>query len=267
MDNQAHYCKLKDDSSEGLDIIVSSTYYAVQCLLIIPTIFVNMLVLRMLKRDQMHIAVELKVYSIGNIIVGIGSIINQGIIKFAFPACYHLGNWYCHLSTALMAIGMFRELVHSMTLSLYRYVFIIHNEKINTEKDRKRIGWLIFSIKWFTVIIFAIKVVIFNKDEFALYFASLCKGEVEMSSGDQSNMTAMEFLVERAFYRVPKEDNNAIVTNFGIIRGKLAILMKAFCVIVDALIMGGTLNLMEGFLYSRIAKFMKVLSTFGNELL
>ena len=257
MDNQAHYSNVNDESSEGLNTIVSSTFYVIQCLLIFPTIFVNMLVLRMLKRDQMHIAVELKVYSIGNIIIGIGSIINQGIIKFAFPACYHLGDWYCHLSTALMAIGMFRELVHSMTLSLYRYVFIIHNEKINTEQDRKKMGWFIFSIKWFTIIIFAVKVVIFNKDEFALYFASLCKGEVEMNSGSQSNMTTMEYLAERSFYRVPKEDNNAIITNFGIVRGKLAILMKAFCVIVDALIMGGTMNLMEGFLYSRIAKFMK----------
>ena len=250
-------CNKEVEQVDSLDTITSGVFYAIQCLLVIPTIYINILVLRMLKRDKFSIAVELKINSCGNIAVSIMSMVNQGIIKFAFPACQHLGSWYCHMSAILMAIGMFREAIHSLTLSIYRYVFIIYRERIQTEKDRIRVSWLIFYIKWIAVITFALKVFIFNKDEFAMYFSSLCKGIIEKESGGVSNQTVLEFLEERSFYRVSQEDSTVLITNFGNVNGNFAIVLKSFCVIVDILILGATLNLLEGFLYSRIAKFMK----------
>ena len=250
-------CNKEVEQLDHLDTTTSSVFYAIQCLLVVPTVYINILVLRMLKRDKLSIAVELKINSCGNIAVSIMSIVNQGIIKFAFPACHHLGSWYCHMSSILMAIGMFREAIHSLTLSIYRYVFIIYRERIQTEKNRVRISWLIFYIKWFAVIAFALKLVVFNKDEFVMYFSSLCKGIVEKNSEDLSNRTVFEYLEERSFYRVSKEDNTVLITNFGVVDGNFAIILKLFCVIVDILIIGATLNLLEGFLYSRIANFMK----------
>ena len=251
------FCNKEVEQLDRLDTIASGVFYAIQCLLVIPTIYVNILVLRMLKRDKFSIAVELKINSFGNIAVSIMSIFNQGIIKFAFPACHHLGSWYCHMSAILMAIGMFREAIHSLTLSIYRYVFIIYRERIQTEKDRIRASWLIFFIKWIAVITFALKLVVFNKDEFVMYFSSLCKGKIEKKSESVSNQTVLEFLEERSFFRVSQEDNSVLITNFGKVDGNFAIILKSFCVIVDILIVGATLNLLEGLLYSRIANFMK----------
>ena len=199
------FCNKEAEQFEHLDTITSGVFYTVQCLLVIPTIYVNILVLRMLKRDKFSIAVELKVNSCLNIAVSITSIVNQGLIKFSFPACHHLGSWYCHMSSVFMAIGMFRETIHSLTLSIYRYVFIIYRERIQTERDRIRISWSIFCIKWFAVITFALKLFFFNKDEFVMYFSSLCKGMMEKKSGDSSNLTVFEFLEERSFYRVSQE--------------------------------------------------------------
>ena len=92
-------CNIEVEQLDHLDTITSVIFYAIQCLLVASTIYVNILVLRMLKRDKLSIAVELKVNSFGNIAVSIMSIVNQGIIKFAFPACRHLGSWYCHMSS------------------------------------------------------------------------------------------------------------------------------------------------------------------------
>ena len=150
---------------------------------------------------------------------------------------------------------MFREAIHSLTLSIYRYVFIIYRERIQTEKGR--ISWLILYVKWFAVITFALKLVVFNKDEFVMYFSSLCKGKIEKKSESVSNQTVLEFLEERSFFRVSQEDNSVLITNFGNVGGNFAIILKSFCVIVDILIVGATLNLLEGLLYSRIANFMK----------
>ena len=216
-------CNKEVEQVDSLESITSGVFYAIQCLLVIPTIYVNILVLRMLKRDKFSIAVELKINSCGNIAVSIMSMVNQGIIKFAFPACHHLGSWYCHMSAILMAIGMFREAIHSLTLSIYRYVFIIYRERIQTEKDRIRVSWLIFYIKWIAVITFALKVFIFNKDEFAMYFSSLCKGIIEKESGGVSNQTVLEFLEERSFYRVSQEDSTALITNFGNVNGNFTL--------------------------------------------
>ena len=257
--NQYENYYQSEENFGSLDYITSVIFYVIQCFLIFPTMYINVLVLRMLKRDKLSIRVELLVNSYANIVVSIMSIVNQGIIKFAFPACHYLGSWYCHLSTILMVVGMFRESVHSLTLSIYRYIFIVYLRKIQIYKVR--VSWLIFSIKWFAVIIFALKVVVFNKDEFVMYFSRLCKGKIQLNSGDQpegENITLLEFLEERLFYRVTKQDSTILITNFGNVNGKLAITLKAFCVIVDIFILAATLNIMEGFLYSRVAKFMKM---------
>ena len=253
-ERQHEYCL---EGGEQLNILASSVFYGIQCFLIVPTIFVNILVLRMLKRDQYSISLELKVNSVCNIVVSILSIVNQGLIKFAFPACQHLGSWYCHISTALMCVGMFRETIHSFSLSVYRYVFIVHGEKITSDKVKNLVSLWIFSAKWLSVCIFALKVVIFNEDEFVMYFTSLCRGNTEQQPRNSPNLTVFDWLTERSFYRVTNDEEKALVTNFGIVKGKLGISLKAFAIIVDVLILGAILNLLEGFLYSRVAKLMK----------
>ena len=74
---------------------------------------------------------------------------------------------------------------------------------------------------------------------------------------NDTDIKKLEYVLERVFYRVTKTDDRALMTIFGNVSGHAKYPLKAFCVIVDIFIMATTLNLMEGFLYSRITDFMK----------
>jgi hypothetical protein len=212
----------------------------------------------MLKRDDLSISLELKVYSIQNNIASVFGLVHYGVIKFAFPASENVGTWYCHLSSLIMSIGMFRELIHTFTLSVYRYVFIIHRENISTDKLRNRITWAIFVTKWLAVCMFSAKFVIFNKDEFVSFSTRVCMGDYKsIQPTNNADISQLENVLERVFYRVTKTDDRALITIFGNVNGHAAYPLKAFCVIVDIFIIATSLNIMEGFLYTRIANFMK----------
>ena len=64
--------------------------------------------------------------------------------------------------------------------------------------------------------------------------------------------------MERAGYRLTKDDNRALITIFGTVSGGFSYALQAFCIIVDVIIVMSCTNLMEGFIYSRILKFMKL---------
>jgi hypothetical protein len=241
----------------GLDMTTSIIFYVIQCLLLPPTLYVNILVLRMLKRENLSISLELRTASIYNIISSIIDLAHQGILKFGFPASVNIGPWYCYVSSVVMVIGMYREVIHSLSLTVFRYIFIIYQEKLTTDKNRKQVTWLIFIVKWFSILMFSTKFVIFNTDEFVLFWTSICDGSYLIPAIKQDNTTLFEEVTERIFYRLSKDDDQALITIFGNVHGELAIVLKVFCVISDVLTIVICLNLMEGFLYYKIAKYMK----------
>jgi hypothetical protein len=73
----------------------------------------------------------------------------------------------------------------------------------------------------------------------------------------QDNTTFMKEVKGRFFYNLSKDDNRALITIFGNVNGGLADVLKVFCVIMDVFIIGTSLNLMEGFLYFKVAKYMR----------
>ena len=247
----------KYEVDDELDIVASVTFYTIQCMLVFPAIYVNILVLQMLKREEFSFSLELKIYAIHNILETIFGLANQGLLKFAFPASINIGDWYCHVGSVLMAFGMWRGALHSLTLSLYRYVYIVYKEQIISDEQRQRIMWIISIVKWTIVSAFTIKFVIFNKDELVLFWTSVCNGNVLNQSARLVNGTQyMEMLFERVFYRIEK-DNRTLITIFGAVTGNLAYALKAFCVIIDVFIVVTCSNLLEGLLYYRVAKYME----------
>ena len=241
----------------GLDLTTSIIFYVIQCLLLPPTLYVNILVLRMLKRQNLSISIELKTGSIYNIISSIIDLAHQGILKFAFPASVHIGPWYCYVSSVVMTIGMFREVIHPLSLSVSRYIFIIYQEKLTTDKQRRQVTWVIFIVKWFAILIFSTKFVIFYKYEFVLFWTSICDGSYLTTAIKQYNTTLIEDVTERIFYRLSKDDDQALITIFGNVDGKLANVLKVCCVILDVFTIVICSNLISGFLYSKVAKYMK----------
>ena len=211
----------------------------------------------MLKRENLFISMEIKIYCIYNIIESIIGLVHYGILIFAFPASVHLGPWYCHTFSVIMSIGMYRGLMHSLTLSVCRFIFIIYREKLTTEKQRKQVTWLVLVVKWFAVLIFSTKLVIFNNYEFVLFWTSVCDGSYINPQTKQVNSTTIEDVAERIFYMLSKDDDKALITIFGNVHGGFAYVLQAFCVILDGFTMVTCSNLIEGFLYSKIAKYMK----------
>ena len=83
---------------QPLDLTTSIWFYVIQWLLILPTLYLNILVFRMAMRDAVALSLELKLYSLCNILSSIYILIFMGVIKFAFPASSTVGSWYCHIS-------------------------------------------------------------------------------------------------------------------------------------------------------------------------
>ena len=241
----------------NLNLTVSVSFYVIHCLLLPPTLYVNILNFRMLKRESLSVSMEIKIYCIFNIIGSIIDIVHFGILIFAFPASVYFGPWYCYTFSVIMAIRMFRIFMHSLTLCIYRYIFIIYREVLN-EKQRKQVTWIVVLVKWLAILILSSKFVIFGKDEFALFWTSICDGSYINTQTKQVDTTILEYLAENIFYKLSKDDDRALITIFGNVHGGLSYVLPVFCVLLDVL---GTVilvfNPLEVFLYSKIAKYMK----------
>ena len=234
-----------------LDVTVSIITYILQWILFFPSLYINVLVYRMAQREKNSLSLELTVESICNILSTIFQLSFMGLIKFAAPASAILGGGYCHVSNVIMSFEMFRFLSTTFTITVYRYIFIIHSEKINrSEKLKKYIKWTIFSIKWLLLLLFTAKFVIFNgEDLFVKVWYSVCEGKEPGSSFRDT--------LKESFY-ILTEDKKFLLTIFGPIQNSAVILfLKVFCIIVNLLIIASMFNLTEGMFHFKIAKYLK----------
>ena len=255
--NKSMESEIECTEDSQLNTIVSVIYYSTLWVLIFPTLYVNILVLKMLKREKtLSISLELKANAVCNILASIFELAHHGFLNFAFPASVTLGDWYCHTGSVIISLGQWRECIHSLTLSVYRYVFIVHAEKIADDMQKHRLTWIIFAIKWTIVTAFAAKLVIFNKDEFILIWTTVCFGNTMTQRETPASFTqSLKGLSERVFYRLTNKGE--LITVFGVVTGKLAYPLKAFCVVNDVLVIATCTNILEGLFYSRVSKFMK----------
>ena len=260
LENQLFINRTRDTGIElahekQLDVIVSIISYILQWMLFFPSLYINVLVYRMAQREKNSLSLELTVESICNILSTIFQLSFMGLIKFAAPASAILGGGYCHVSNVIMSFEMFRFLSTTFTITVYRYIFIIHSEKINSsEKLKKYIKWTIFSTKWLLLLLFTAKFVIFNgEDLFVKVWYSVCNGkELGSSFRDNTRDTLKE-----SFYILTEDEKN-LVTIFGPVQNSAVILsLKAFCIVVDLLIIASMFNLTEGMFHFKIAKYLK----------
>ena len=240
-----------------LNVNVSIIFYVIQWLLFFPTIYVNVLVIQMAKKEDLSISLELKVVSVIYIIASVGSIVYQGLIKFAFPVSILTGDWFCETSNVLMGVIMAQQLVFTFTICVYRYVFIIYRETCTeTESIKKKVTWTIFVGKWIVLVIITAKYIIFDqKYAFVKFWTSVCNGDVLTYWKEYNvNRTEIEYI---KFYLsfVRAEDDGSMITIFGRVEDPvLTIFLQAYCILADVIIVITCSNMTEGFMYYRIAK-------------
>ena len=248
-----------DQESQLHDLKVAILFYVIQCLLFVFTLYINILVHRMARREKMVLSWELKVDSTCNILSSIHSLILMAIGKFASPPSVIFGEWYCKASEVIMAFDLFRTLTFTFTIGVYRYVFIVRGEWINIYESRKKlVKRTMFLIKMFFLVLFTAKFVIFNRNSpFIELWSHWCSEGVPHTTPRNANSTTFILSHEKHFYSVTP-DGNAMVTLFGLIKnGGLSTSLKIFCIIIDILIFISILNVTEGVFHYRIGKFLK----------
>ena len=246
--------------SQLYDLKVSILFYAIQCLLFLFTLYINILVYRMAKREKMVLSWELKVDSMCNIYSSIYGLTFMAIAKFSSPPSVIFGEWYCNLSEVIMAFDLFRTLTITFTIGVYRYIFIVRGEWINIyESRKKRVVRAIFGIKLFFLVLFTTKFVIFNRNSpFIEIWNHWCSEGVLHTTRNSANATIFRLSHEKHFYSVTP-DRNAMVTLFGLIKnGGLSTCLKIFCVMVDLIIFLCVLDVTECLLHYKIGKFLKM---------
>ena len=245
---------------QQLDLTTSIWFYVIQWLLILPTLYLNILVFRMAMRDAITLSLELKVYSLCNILSSMYILIFMGVIKFAFPASSTVGSWYCHISNIALSLDMWRVTVFSTSVAVHRYIFIMYRETVKASNKReKRVIWTILIAKWLMLLVFTAKFIIFNdKDQFAKVWITVCNGETIGSLPTNNSTLSMSQYMAKNLFFVLTEDKSALITSFGdLSNGAVAYGLMVFCVVVDVLILATTLNIGEGLMYYRTAKYMK----------
>ena len=245
------------------DMTLSILFYVVLWLTFLPVLYINILVYRMGKREEMILSWELKFDSICNMLSTIHHLFLMGIVMFSFPASVNLGEWYCHVSNVIVSFDLFRTMTMTFSIGLYRYIFIVHRENHSVNR-KKQIRRTLFAAKSILLVLFTAKFIIFNTQ--VKFWNSLCNGsELGLTANhpefglnaDHPSVTFFGWSTKELFFSVHPGEN-AMVTIFGLIENRaLAVSLKVFCVIVDLLISVNILNVTEGLLHYRIGVFLK----------
>ena len=231
---------------------LSILFYVILWLALLPVLYINILVFRMAKRETMILSWELKVDSICNILSTIHHLFVIGIFKFAIPASVNLSEWYCIVSEIIASFDIFRHLTMTLSIGVYRYIFIMHGALMSA-KRKKRIKRTLFATKALLLVLFTSKFVIFSGK--GKFWSSVCnKGEPGLTANHEFYLG---WFPAEMFYTEPP-GQHAIITIFGLVEhGALAVSLQVFCIIVDLLILVSILNVTEGVLHYRIGTFLK----------
>ena len=247
-------------SGRHLNLIVSIIFYIIQWLLFFPTLYVNFLVVRMANRESLSISLELRSISVIYIVSSICILVYQGMIIFLFPVSLLIGDWFCETTNVFMSAVMMYQLLSTFSISIYRYVFIVHGDKYTrTNRVQRNVTWTIFMGKIVVLFILTAKYVIFDpKYVFVKFWTSVCNGDIlKDDMNELHNSTVIEY-IERTYFYVRSEENNSLITLFGNVeKESFGLGLRIICVIVTLIMFLTCSNLTEGILYYRIAKFWK----------
>ena len=250
--NMSYPLRIGDERQ--LNITVSIIFYIIQWLLFFPTLYVNFLVIRMTNRESLSISLELRSISVIYIVSTICGLVYQGMIIFLFPVSLLIGDWFCETTNVFISAVMWYQLFSTFSISIYRYVFIVHGNKYTrTNRVQRNVTWTIFIGKIVVLFIITAKYVIFDpKYVFVKFWTGVCNGDIlKDDMNELHNSTVIDFYVR-------SEDNNSLITLFGNVENEFfGLVLQLICVIVSLLSFLTCSNLTEGILYYTIAKFWK----------
>ena len=121
----------------GHDILMLIGGCAIYCAIFTTGVFLQVKIILTLKRDQ-AMAWEIDVaHSIAMIVIFTSVSILETISYLQPTFDDFFGKWYCDLLLFEFLLGFFEILFHSMYISLYKFIFIVHNETVNRIGEQK----------------------------------------------------------------------------------------------------------------------------------
>ena len=121
----------------GHDILMLIGGFTIFCAIFTTGVFLQVKIILTLKRDQ-AMAWEIDVaHSIAMIVIFTSVSILETISYLQPTFDDFFGKWYCDLLLFEFLLGFFEILFHSMYISLYKFIFIVHNETVNRIGEQK----------------------------------------------------------------------------------------------------------------------------------
>lgn len=226
--------------------ILAIVYLILRIIIIILGEFVQLQVLKLLKRECSIEADILKVFLYFQMVYWPVFVLFHTSTDFVHPLREVVGEWYCILGFLCIIYGMTFVGFHSFVVGLMRYAFVVHNERVG-KFGIERVKRIFF---WMSIL--------------APLVATLMRffGRLEVSAVSSLNkcdgIHHMSFLIENSISSTARK--NMCIFHYDdddwqIFGNKsLAILKRVLCTLTNILYLIMGFNLVEGILYWRTVK-------------
>ena len=230
----------------GYDTLMLIGGCAIYCAIFTTGVFLQVKIILTLKRDQ-AMAWEIDVaHSIAMIVIFTSVSILETISYLQPTFDDFFGKWYCDLLLFEFLLGFFEILFHSMYISLYKFIFIVHNETVNRIGEQKFKLFLLWS--YFVVLIaWALSLLVRENNLGEVSDTVDCS----ISSNRESNRNTTEAFT-RHIFSCSIDDLDQ--TNMGNVVVNL--LTKFLCTSQSIMNVVVALNIPEIFFYLRIFRHM-----------
>ena len=219
---------------------------AIVCAIFTTGVFLQMKIILTLKRDQ-TMAWEIDVVHSIAMIVIFSTLIILDTISYLQPTFNNFfGKWYCDLLLYEFLFGFFEILFHSMYISLYKYIFIVHNEtvsRIGQQKTKLLLLWSYF------IVLVAWTLSLLVRENNLVVFSDTVICSITSNRASYRNTTEV---FTRHIFSCSIDDLDQ--TNMGNVA--VNILTKVVCTSQSIMNVSVALNLPEIFFYLRIFRHM-----------
>ena len=215
-------------------------------------IYVNVLVLKMLKRERFSFGGYLRTYISWNIVLLIPFIVTNSIIVFMYPAAEEIGIEFCHVSMAFLYVNLHRFSVHSLVMSLFKYVHTVHSRFV-ANVGEKKLSILIQSMAWIYILMATTVHMVPQKGIDIFFWVNLCYGHDDTKGyGYQTENSFWN----RAMSYTCLTDDYGLNTRFGTVSSTTGTFLRILCFVSLAIGWIIISNVVDTVLYYKLYKYI-----------
>ena len=226
--------------------ILASVFFIIKVILAIIGWVVNMKVWIMVDKENGLVKDVTKTYTVAMIAVGPLFVLFSTSTDFIHPLNEVVGQWYCDFGWFFLYLSFFIISFHSFIVAIMRYLFIVHEEKMEAYGKQKMMK--IFYVLSFLLPLFMMMWSVTDKSDVdALSIFNKCYGSHHKV-----------FLFDTSTLKTAKRNfcEHVQYDYFGKIGNIISKLRRYACIVRTLLILFMGFNFMEAIIYYRILTYM-----------